>query len=156
MLGLFHHHHHPSTHQPIHDQQIADAKVYIGQDSRQEGPFHIKVSGELATELKEAGTIDIFEMRGKEEEHSQVEFEVCRADAQGRNLTLLEELQTKEARDKALAQERKEAREKEATVRQEGSYSRQLHSLMTPASTDLFVTAGQPASPWPWLSLRPQ
>ena len=69
------------------DQQIADAKVYIGQDSRQEGPFHIKVSEELATELKEAGTIDIFEMRGKEEEHSQVEFEVCRADAKGRNLT---------------------------------------------------------------------
>ena len=99
------------------DQQIADAKVYIGQDSRQEGPFHIKVSEELATELKEAGTIDIFEMRGKEEEHSQVEFEVCRADEQGRNLTLLEELQTREARGKALAQERKEAREKERESR---------------------------------------
>ena len=38
-------------------------------------------------------------------------------------------------RDEAAAEEvAKEAREKEATVRQEGSYSRQLHSLMTQAS----------------------
>ena len=99
------------------DQQIDGAKVYIGQDSRQEGPFYIKVSSELAEELIAAGKIDIFEMKGKEEDHSLVEFEVCRADAQGRNITLHEELQAKANRGQALARDRQEERAKERESR---------------------------------------
>ena len=55
------------------DQQISGAKVRIGYESQPEGPFHIKVSKELATELIETGRIDIFEAREKEDDHLLVE-----------------------------------------------------------------------------------
>ena len=99
------------------DQQITGAKVFIGHESQPEGPFHIKVSSELATELTEAGKIDIFESKGKEEDHSLVEFEVCRADGMGRNVTLFEELQAKATRGQNLARERQEGKAKEREAR---------------------------------------
>ena len=95
------------------DQQISGAIVRIGYESQPEGPFHIKVSKELATELIETGRIDIFEARETEEDHLLVEFEVHRADKLGRNLTLYEEQQAKADRHQALAAERREERGKE-------------------------------------------
>ena len=92
------------------EQQIEKANIRIGYESQPEGPFNIKVSGELATELLEAGKIDIFEMKGKEEDHFMVEFEVHRADGMGRNVTLFEELQAKSTRHESLAQARREER----------------------------------------------
>ena len=95
------------------DQQITGAKIRIGHESRPEGPFHIKVSTELATELIEAGRIDIFEAREKEEDHLLVEFEVHRADKLGRNLTLLEDLQAQASRHQAMAEGRREEKQRE-------------------------------------------
>jgi hypothetical protein len=99
------------------EQQIEGANIRIGHESRPEGPFSIKVSGELAAELLAVGRIDIFEMKGKEDDHFLVEFEVHRADGLGRNVTLYEEAQANATRSQTLASDRQQWREKERESR---------------------------------------
>ena len=90
------------------EQGIEDVIILMGQESKQLGPFWIKVSAELAQELIELEEIDILETQKGQEEDIAIPFKVERIDELGRKLSLYEELVAKQARHAKMVSNRRQ------------------------------------------------